>query len=83
MGLLFEAFVRNFLRREQDFFHVAAAKVDIVPLGGSDPAWLPEMRSDVMLTSPAGRVMIETKYYGTPYQSHHASMAPAEKAHAA
>jgi 5-methylcytosine-specific restriction enzyme subunit McrC len=71
MGLLFEEFVRNFLRREQDVFHVAGAKVpwNVEPLGSSDPGWLPEMRVDVMLTNPARRVAIEAKYYATPYQS--------------
>lgn len=75
MGLLFEAFVRNFLRREQDAFHVTAAKVpwDVEPIGAADVAWLPEMRTDVMLTSPSRRVTIETKYYAVPYQSHHGS----------
>jgi 5-methylcytosine-specific restriction enzyme subunit McrC len=75
MGTLFEAFVRNFLRREQEVFHVAAAKVPwhVEAIGASDPSWLPEMRTDVMLTSPARRVAIETKYYATSFQSHHGS----------
>ncbi len=72
MGTLFEAFVRNFLQREQDDFHVAAAKVpwDVEPNSGSDLDWLPEMRLDVILTNSERRVTVETKYYATPYQSH-------------
>ena len=68
MGLLFEAFVRNFLRREQENFHVGAPKVPwaLDSLMSSDPAWLPEMRTDVVLTSTDRRVVIETKYYATP-----------------
>jgi 5-methylcytosine-specific restriction enzyme subunit McrC len=71
MGRLFEAFVRNFLRREQGSFVVDAPKVpwDLDPGDSSDPSWLPEMRTDVMLTNESGRVVIETKYYTTPYQS--------------
>ena len=70
MGRLFESFVRNFLRREQDEYQVGAP---IVPwrLGSAtdpDRAWLPEMRTDVMLKRAARRLVIETKYYATPYQ---------------
>lgn len=73
MGLLFETFVRNFLRREQSLFDVSRKKVpwDLDPETSSDPAWLPEMQTDVMLTNPTQRIVIETKYYATPYQSRH------------
>ena len=75
MGLLFECFVRNFLRREQHVFHVAAVRVpwDLDVEASSDPTWLPEMRTDVMLTSCAARATIETKYYATPFQAHYGS----------
>jgi 5-methylcytosine-specific restriction enzyme subunit McrC len=75
MGLLFEAFVRNFLRREQDVFHVSKAKVpwDLDPDSSSNPVWLPEMETDVVLTNAQQRITIETKYYATPYQSRHGS----------
>ncbi len=29
------------------------------------------MQTDVMLTNPSRRIVIETKYYATPYQAHH------------
>jgi 5-methylcytosine-specific restriction enzyme subunit McrC len=69
MGLLFEAFVRNFLRREQAHFKVCASKVpwSLEQGSGSDPAWLPEMRTDVMLEDDERRVVIEAKYYANPY----------------
>ena len=75
MGRLFESFVRNFLRREQEIFQVGAPKVpwDLDPYDSSDPSWLPEMRTDVVLTSSSSRFVLETKYYATPYQSHHES----------
>jgi 5-methylcytosine-specific restriction enzyme subunit McrC len=73
MGRLFEAFVRNFLWREQDLFHVSAPKIDwSVDLAvSSDSTWLPEMRTDITLTSKSRRVVIEVKYYANPLQSHH------------
>jgi len=75
MGRLFESFVRNFLRREQDVFHVTATKVawDLDVSDSSDPKWLPEMRTDVMLTSPKARVVMETKFYAMPFQSRYSS----------
>lgn len=71
MGQVFEAFVRNFLRHEQNLFGVSRAKVswNVDPETSSDPAWLPEMQTDAMLTNPGQRIVIETKYYATPYHS--------------
>lgn len=73
MGLLFEAFVRNFLRREQSHFRVSAPKVpwSLELEGGSDPAWLPEMRTDMVLIDDARRVVVEAKYYANPYATRH------------
>ncbi|MCB9707286.1 MAG: hypothetical protein H6714_00655 [Myxococcales bacterium] len=73
MGMLFENFVRNFLRREQDTFHVEAKKVawDLDATTSSDPKWLPDMRTDITLTNNTSRIVMETKYYATPYQTHH------------
>lgn len=71
MGLLFQAFVRNFLQREQDLFRVSGRSVpwDIDPANEADSAWLPQMLVDVMLTNSNRRVVIDTKYYATPYQT--------------
>jgi hypothetical protein len=54
MGALFEAFVRNFLRREQRLFSVARPKVPwaVAAAASSDPRWLPDMQTDVSLVSP-------------------------------
>jgi len=73
MGLLFQAFVRNFLHREQDIFQVSGRSVpwDVDPADGSNCAWLPQMLVDVLLTNSDRRVVIETKYYATPYQKRH------------
>jgi 5-methylcytosine-specific restriction enzyme subunit McrC len=71
MGYLFEEFVRNFLRREQEYFAVEGRTVpwDAIAANESDLGWLPQMRLDVFLSSPSQRVVIECKYYATPYQS--------------
>lgn len=75
MGRLFEAFVRNFLKGEQELFSVTKGKVpwDAVPLAGADLAWLPEMETDVILQRPAQRIVIETKYYNEMLQSRYGS----------
>jgi 5-methylcytosine-specific restriction enzyme subunit McrC len=69
MGLLFEAFVRNFLRREQRLFAVRHAQVpwQWAPLGDSDRAWLPQMQTDMLLESATVRAIIEAKYTKTPF----------------
>lgn len=71
MGHLFEAFVHNFLKREQDYFEISRAKVawDVDHESSSDLGWLPEMRTDVVLTHASRRTVIETKFYATPSQS--------------
>ena len=69
MGRLFEAFVRNFLRREQ---RAAAVSSDVLRWRGATataPAalpLLPAMRTDVTLTTPARRLIIDTKFYARP-----------------
>lgn len=70
MGLLFEAFVRNFCRYEVPEFEVSAPHIvwDAIAEIESDLGWLPVMRTDAMLSTPDRRVIIETKYYATPYQ---------------
>ena len=73
MGRLFESFVRNFLRREQDDYQIGA---EIVPwrldsVTDSDRAWLPQMKTDVTLKRASRRLVIETKYYAMPYQEHY------------
>lgn len=63
MGLLFEAFVRNFLRREQTAFRVGRQRIpwDAAPIGGSDATLLPGMHTDITLTRPGQRIVVETK----------------------
>lgn len=73
MGHLFEAFVRNFLKRELPELTVSAPHIPwgLSPGSAGDPSWLPDMRTDVVVTNSEERLVIETKYYATPYQTHH------------
>lgn len=69
MGRLFEAFVRNFLRREQRRYAVSA---DVLRWRGAVATTeaalplLPVMRTDVTLTDHHRRLVIETKFYREP-----------------
>ena len=83
MGLLFQAFVRNFLQREQDVFQVSGRSVpwNIDPADGSDSSWLPQMLVDVMLSNADRRVIVETKYYATPYHQRHSGTRKLISAH--
>ena len=70
---LFERFVRNFLRREQAYFHVATESLCWEQTTGSltDLAYLPSMRTDVTLRRPGQTLVIDAKFYREPLQQHH------------
>jgi 5-methylcytosine-specific restriction enzyme subunit McrC len=71
MGALFEAFVRNFLRREQAHFAVSGEYVAWVatPMSTGAEALLPLMRTDISLVAPGCKVVIDTKFYQHPLRS--------------
>jgi 5-methylcytosine-specific restriction enzyme subunit McrC len=65
MHALFERFVRNFYKREQSFYTVAASQV---PWDVNDPvpeevSFLPVMQTDIVLRSGERTLIIDTKYY--------------------
>jgi 5-methylcytosine-specific restriction enzyme subunit McrC len=62
-GLLFEAFVRNFLRHEQSQYLVSRNVLtwDLTPLTTGSRSVLPRMETDITLTRPGRRCVIETK----------------------
>ncbi len=65
MASLFEAFVRNFLKREQsEFLSVGVEWMDW-DASGDDEAltFLPKMKTDITLTSPNRITIIDTKFY--------------------
>jgi len=74
MAKLFELFVRNFYRREQSEF---SSKSDTIEWDGTafddeSEAALPKMRTDISLTSPRRKIIIDTKYYQKALTSHYA-----------
>lgn len=68
MGLLFEDFVRNFLKREQTTFSVERDRIawPVVALTADSEALLPRMETDVTLTMPGRRCVIEAKFNTEP-----------------
>ncbi len=71
MAMLFQHFVFNFLRREQQDFKVSSPQirwkdVDAEP---EDMAFLPIMQTDIVLTSPSRQVIIDTKFYREALQA--------------
>lgn len=72
MPLLFEAFVLNFLKREQRVFK-ARRRILQWPVSNLSPgasAMLPVMRTDVSLERADQHVVVETKYYARPLVSY-------------
>jgi 5-methylcytosine-specific restriction enzyme subunit McrC len=66
MARLFEDFVFNFYRREQNVYpSVKVDRIDWIakPEDEASAAFLPEMRTDVTLRSGARTIVIDTKYY--------------------
>lgn len=75
MGLLFEQFVRNFLKQEQQFYQVSSRKVDWdVDKDQSTEAGLkllPSMQTDIVLQNSDEKVIIDCKFYKKAFQRHH------------
>ena len=71
MASLFEAFVRNFYKKEQNEFTVRREDInwDAIPVGGSLESYLPKMQTDVTLESFDRKVILETKYYANALNS--------------
>ncbi|QEL13159.1 5-methylcytosine restriction system specificity protein McrC [Limnoglobus roseus] len=74
MARVFEAFVRNFYRREQSAFpRVGSERFGWrrVEASAADRDLLPEMRTDVSLTSPTRKLVIDAKFYRETLSSHY------------
>lgn len=66
MSSIFEAFVRNFYRREQNQFSVFGPEGipwDMSPDSVGHAAYLPSMFTDVTLRSPTRTIVIDAKFY--------------------
>lgn len=73
MGRLFEEFVRNFLKLEQSQFNVGCEIINwqAEAIGITSTDFLPTMRTDVSLTSPTRKIIIDTKYYAKALQTYY------------
>jgi 5-methylcytosine-specific restriction enzyme subunit McrC len=72
MSRVFERFVRNFLRREQDSFSVTSEHITWDISEACDPTTdlLPVMHTDVSLRNAQRTIIIDAKYYGQTLQTH-------------
>jgi 5-methylcytosine-specific restriction enzyme subunit McrC len=72
MPRMFEAFVRNFYRREQAAFLVRSESFNWrnVEATDADLPYLPGMRTDVSLESPTRKIVIDTKFSAKCLQSY-------------
>jgi 5-methylcytosine-specific restriction enzyme subunit McrC len=75
MARVFEDFVRNFYRVEQQRYSVQPLTIawDAIRLGPVGAGRLPDMRVDVFLRSSERRIIIDTKYYSEALQSYRGS----------
>ena len=73
MAALFEAFVRNFYKREQATFRVSREMIVWVatPLNPHSQHYLPKMQTDITLTSQDRKIIIDTKYYTRALQTYY------------
>lgn len=72
MWALFEQFVRNFYRREQNAYRVIGRGIEWYGVSGSQWAMrhLPRMEADTVLVSHDECIVIDTKYYREPLAAH-------------
>lgn len=72
MAAVFEAFVRNFYRREQSTFAVEPLLLNwnAEQLSDRGEGRLPAMRVDVFLRSHERRIIVDTKYYADALQTY-------------
>ena len=70
MALVFEDFVRNFLRLEQDHFRVTPLQLDWDATALDEHrVMLPTMRTDIHLENATNRIIIDTKCYTDALQT--------------
>jgi 5-methylcytosine-specific restriction enzyme subunit McrC len=73
MPRIFEQFLYNFYRLEQNSYKVSREWVSWQGIAGQDAHWryLPQMRTDVFLTSREKTIVIDAKYYYETFQTFH------------
>lgn len=73
MPLIFQSFVKNFYRIEQKQFSVRPLQLKWDAVADSQDAaeLLPVMTTDIFLSSPDRKIIIDTKYYSSALSEHH------------
>lgn len=73
MAKLFEEFVRNFYRLEQNYFRVYREDIlwDISDGDETSKNFLPKMQTDISLESKNSKIIIDTKYYREALTEHY------------
>jgi 5-methylcytosine-specific restriction enzyme subunit McrC len=70
MGILFEEFVRNFYRKEQNFYKVYREDI-LWDIAAGDTSFLPKMQTDISLERKNKKIIIDTKYYRDALTEHY------------
>ncbi len=75
MARLFEGFVRNFLKREQQEYKSVASQMMDWDAKGDEKAmsFLPKMKTDITLESPNRVTIIDTKFYSKMFDERYGS----------
>lgn len=71
MCRLYEKFVLEYYRKEYPQLCPRAAYIDWALKEGEDPEWLPQMKSDILLSGRDKELIIDTKYYAHTMQLHY------------
>ncbi|QMU30365.1 5-methylcytosine restriction system specificity protein McrC [Adhaeribacter radiodurans] len=73
MAAIFEAFVRNFYRREQSGFSVKSERINWKSAENTEEIqdYLPVMYTDISLQSADRKIIIDTKFYKKALLPHH------------
>jgi 5-methylcytosine-specific restriction enzyme subunit McrC len=70
MRMVFQDFVFNFYKLNQKEYSVSSPKLTWGAIGDEETLkLLPNMYTDVSLSSPTRRIILDTKYYGEAFQS--------------
>jgi 5-methylcytosine-specific restriction enzyme subunit McrC len=70
MASLFEEFVRNFFRLEQNIYKVYREDIRW-DISSGDESFLPKMQTDISLESKDRKIVIDTKYYQEALKEHY------------
>jgi 5-methylcytosine-specific restriction enzyme subunit McrC len=83
MSAIFEAFIRNFYRREQTLFSVGSEVIpwDMGPAPSGHTAYLPAMLTDITRRSPIRTVVIDAKFYRQTLVSYWGGQSKVRSAH--